>query len=182
MTYTPKTRTAVSVNNRTQTQNRTAIIPQKRPLPQQHRPQHLRTIQQTPIIIDIPAPQRQTHTNTLSSYLDKGRQMHPLCRHSFIERVELGYYHYERRTEWRTCALAAAYAGAFGAHTIERPEFSYSMALWQLSQKLGYDLHQTIVYGPTGRCQPVIDEMVQLIDQDGWTREGVAQWLRSLNL
>ena len=180
MTYTPKIKTAVSVRSRTQ--NRTAIIPQKRPLPQQHRPQHLRTIQQTPIIIDIPAPQRQTHTNTLSSYLDKGRQMHPLCRHSFIERVELGYYHYERRTEWRTCALAAAYAGAFGAHTIERPEFSYSMALWQLSQKLGYDLHQTIVYGPTGRCQPVIDEMVQLIDQDGWTREGVAQWLRSLNL
>ncbi len=182
MTYSPEIKTAVSVRNRTRTQNRTAIIPRKRPLPNQHRPQQLRRTQQTPIIIDIPAPQKQIHTNALSSYLDKGRQMHPLCRHSFIERVELGYYHYERRTEWRTCALAAAYAGAFGAPTVERPEFSYSMAIWQLSQKLGYDLHQTIVYGPTGRYQPVIDEMVQLIDQDGWTRKGVVEWLQSLNL
>ena len=182
MTYSPETKTAVSVRNRVRAKNRTTLVPNKRPLPTQHRAQHLTTVQPTPIIIDIPAPRKQIQTNTLSNYLDQGQHMHPLCRHSFIERIELGYYHYERRTEWRTCALAAAYAGAFGPRSIERPEFSYSMALWQLSQKLGYDLNQTIVYGPTGRCQPVIDEMIQLIDADGWTREGVVQWLQSLHL
>jgi hypothetical protein len=31
--------------------------------------------------------------------------------------------------EFRTCALAAAYAGAFGQKSIEKPEFSYSMAV-----------------------------------------------------
>jgi hypothetical protein len=162
-------------------QNR--VVAASAPITIRHQ-QRLRHARQTHIIIDVPPqrPQKQTQTNTLSAYLDKGRQMHPLCRHSFIERVELGYYHYERRIEWRTCALAAAYAGAFGAYTVERPDFSYSMAIWQLSQKLGYDLRQTIVYGPTGRCQPIIDEMVQLIDQDEWTRKGVVEWLRSLNL
>lgn len=163
-------------------QRQNHVIAASAPITIRH-PQHLRRhARQTPIIIDVPASTSSATNNTLSAYLDKGRQMHPLCRHSFIKRVELGYYHYERRVEWHTCALAAAYAGAFGAYTVERPNFSYSMAIWQLSQKLGYDLRQTIVYGPTGRRQPVIDEMAQLIDQDGWTRKGVVEWLRSLNL
>lgn len=48
---------------------------------------------------------------TLSRSLLLGRAYHPLCRQSFVEKVQFGYYAYERREEWRTCALAALTLG-----------------------------------------------------------------------
>src|SRR5690606_4889556 len=95
-----------------------------------------------PIVINIPASHPRTQVNTLSNFLRVGRLYHPLCRNTFVERVQIGYYAYERREEWRTCALAAAYAGAFGPQSIEKPEFSYSMAIWRLSQLVGFDIGQ----------------------------------------
>ncbi len=180
MNYYPETETAVPVQ--TPARSNTPIVSRQRTSPTYRRRQHPHIPQPDPIIIDIPQPRRRSQSNTLSYYLEMGRRMHPLCRDSFIERVELGYYYYERRTEWRTCALAAAYAGLFGPRSVERPDFSESMAIWRLSQKLGYDLRTTIVYGPTGRCQPVIEEMIQLVDEDGWARDGVVEWLQTLNL
>lgn len=133
-----------------------------------------------------PAPampvQRPLGGITLSHCLQMGRTYHPLCRHAFLEKRTIGYYHYERRQEYRTCAVAAAYAGAFGPAAIERPDFSYSMAVWRLSQRVGVDMDRVRVYGPTGRCQPIAREMMQLVDEDYWTREGVAEWLASLGL
>lgn len=182
MTYYSEPKSAITIHNQIR-QKRNAIVAKQRPYPTHRRPQQPAvTPKPDPIIIDIPQPQRQVHSNALSTYLNMGRQMHPMCRNNFVERVELGYYHYERRTEWRTSALAAAYAGAFGPRSVESPEFSYSMAIWRLSQKLGYDLRQTVVSGPTGRCQPILNEMIQLVDEDGWTRDGIAAWLASLNL
>lgn len=121
-------------------------------------------------------------TRPLSELIEIGRHYHPLCRGAFVQKHIIGHYHYERRTQWYTCAVAAAYAGAFGPHSIERPEFSYSMALWRLSQKVGYDLNQRLVCGPTGRHQSVAEEMVQLVDQNLWNREGLVEWLRSVKL
>ena len=118
----------------------------------------------------------------LSRSLALGRTYHPLCRQAFVERVTIGYYAYERRTEWRTCALAAAYAGVFGPAEIERPEFSYSQACWLLGQVLGYDPAKLIVPGPTGRRLPVAEEMIALTDQNLWTRRAVAAWLGSVGL
>lgn len=116
---------------------------------------------------------------TLSGFLRIGRLYHPLCRKAFVERVQIGYYYYERREEWRTCALAAAYVGAFGPQSIERPEFSYSMAVWRLSQRVGFDIDSFQVIGPTGRHNNLADEMIALIDKNLWTRAGVAEWLES---
>ncbi len=144
------------------------VIMPERPLPIPQRPE--------PIIINIP----QTQTATLSNFLRIGRLYHPLCRNSFVERVQIGYYYYERREEWRTCALAAAYAGAFGPQAIERPDFSYSMAVWRLSQRVGFDISQQQVVGPTGRHNTLADEMIQLVDDNLWTRAGVADWVESL--
>lgn len=135
---------------------------------------------QAPIIIVIEPEQPARANDTLSEFLRVGRLYHPLCRKSFVERVQIGYYAYERRTEWRTCALAAAYAGAFGPDSIERPEFSYSMAVWQLSQKVGFDIGKAIVTGPTGRQNNIADEIIKLVDVNLWTRAGVADWLESL--
>lgn len=135
-----------------------------------------------PMIIDMPTPVKPVDTATLSNYLRIGRTYHPLCRHAFIEKRITGYYHYEQRVQYSTCAVAAAYAGAFGPQSIERPDFSYSMALWRLSQKVGYDLNQRIVNGPTGRRQPIAEEMMQLVDDNHWTREGLIEWLESLGL
>lgn len=131
-----------------------------------------------PIVINIPASHRCV--NTLSNFLRVGRLYHPLCRNTFVERVQIGYYAYERREEWRTCALAAAYAGAFGPQSIEKPEFSYSMAIWRLSQLVGFDIGQHQVVGPTGRRNNVADEMIKLVDENLWTRTGVAEWLTSM--
>lgn len=122
------------------------------------------------------------HKPMLSHYLRIGRTYHGLCRHAFVEKSIIGYYQYERRVEFRTCAIAAAYAGAFGPTSIERPEFSYSMAIWRLSQQVGYDLEDLSVYGPTGRYQSVACELIELVDKDYWTREGVVEWLHSLKL
>lgn len=147
-----------------------------------------------PLATHLPQPVRQSHalqplpveaaprTGMLAHFLRLGRQYHPLCRNAFMEKRVLGYYHYERRVEFSTCAVAAAYAGAFGSQSVERPDFSYSMALWRLSQKTGYDLNHMQVNGPTGRRQSVAKEMMHLIDKDYWTREGVAEWLESLKL
>ncbi len=99
-----------------------------------------------------------------------------------MQKVQYGYYAYERWTEWQTCALAAAYAGIFGPGEIERPEFSYSQACWLLSKVLGYHPGQLIVEGPTGRRLPVAEEMVKLVDVDLWNRRAVAAWLGSVGL
>lgn len=144
--------------------------------------------------ITINVPTRRPSGNSLAACLERGRRMHPLCRDSFIERHDIGYYHYERRTEWHTCAVAAAYAGAFGARAIETAVPvcsparmpltgpSGSQMTWQLSHRLGIDLQNTAVYGPTGRRQPIADEMIQLTDRDGWTRAGIVSWLQSLRI
>jgi len=119
---------------------------------------------------------------TLSRSLALGRTYHPLCRGTFVQKVQHGYYAYERWTEWQTCALAAAYAGVFGPGEIERPEFSYSQACWLLSKVLGYDPAKLIVEGPTGRRLPVAEEMVKLVDVNLWNRRAVAAWLGSVGL
>ncbi len=119
----------------------------------------------------------------LSHFLEAGRALHPLARRqSFVTAVTTGYYHYERRTVWHTCAVAAAYAGAFGAETIQRPDFSYSMAVWRLSQLVGYNIGAVKVFGPTGRHQDVATEMTHLVDVNHWTRAGIVDWLGSINL
>lgn len=118
----------------------------------------------------------------LSQALLKGRVFHPLCRNAFVERTQLGYYAYERRYVWHTCALAAAYAGIFGPTAVEQPEFSYSQCCWSLSQVLGYDPAKRIVEGPTGRRLPVAEEMVKLVDENLWNRRTVAAWLWSVGL
>ncbi|MCB8926119.1 MAG: hypothetical protein H6652_10905 [Ardenticatenaceae bacterium] len=146
------------------------LIVQERPLPTAPK--------STPII--IPSYQTSQTVHTLSNFLQIGRMYHSLCRNAFVEKVQIGYYAYERREEWRTCALAAAYAGAFGPQSIERPDFSYSMAIWRLSQRVGFDIGKREVVGPTGRHNNLADEMIKLVDENLWTRAGVAEWVASL--
>jgi hypothetical protein len=131
-------------------------------------------------VVTIPAPVyfgALSPLAELAGYLSVGRTYHELARFAFVEMVQLGYYAYERRTEWRSCALAAAYAGAFGPQAVERSEFSYSEAIWRLSKQVGYNLDQLFVIGPTGRFSAVCDEMTLLIDANFWSRRGVAEWL-----
>lgn len=118
----------------------------------------------------------------LSQALLLGRELHPLCRGTFVQKVQHGYYAYERWTEWQTCALAAAYAGIFGPAAVEQPEFSYTQCCWLLTQVLGYDPAKRIVEGPTGRRLPVAEEMVKLTDVNLWNRRTVAAWLWSVGL
>ena len=135
------------------------------------------SIPPTPIVITA-----VSGTGLLSHYLRLGRTYHTLCRNTFVQRVQYGYYAYERREEWQTCALAAAYAGAFGPQSIEQPEFSYTMAIWRLSQLVGFDIGTHQVSGPTGRRGSVAEEMIRLVDDNYWTRAGVAEWLASIGV
>lgn len=133
-----------------------------------------------PIIIPQYPDEVEVKRDTLSHFLQIGRLYHPLCRNAFVEKVQLGYYAYEQREQWRTCALAAAYAGAFGPQSIERPDFSYSMAIWRLSQRVGFNIGERQVVGPTGRHNNLADEMIKLVDDNLWTRAGVTEWVASL--
>lgn len=162
------------------------LIPLQRPSP----PPTLRTITavSAPVTITVPPaaviaiPAPRPAIRPLSELISIGRTYHPLCRHAFIEKRTTGYYHYERRIQYRTCALAAAYAAAFGPAAIEQPEFSYSMACWRLAQIVGYDPDTLFIYGPTGRYQPLAAEIIQLVDSNLWTRQGVAEWLAAEGL
>lgn len=151
-------------------------------IPFEGTPSALRKVVRTAPVVIIPAPAIvivQRPLVALADFLEIGRRYHPLCRHAFVEKVQLGYYAYEQREEWRTCALAAAYAGAFGARSVERPSFSYSQAVWELSQKVGLDIGITRIVGPTGRKNNVADEMIALTDKNLWTRAGIAKWLQT---
>jgi len=132
-------------------------------------------------VITIPAPvyfAAYSPLAELARFLAIGRTYHKRAEvGSFVEKVQKGYYAYERREEWRTCAVAAAYAGAFGPGSIERGEFSYSMAIWELGDLVGHDLNELHVLGPTGRVSAVMDEMVLLTDTNYWTRLGLVHWL-----
>lgn len=153
-----------------------SVAPLPITVPRRWEPEHLR--RPAPPIVRIPGP-APTPGPMMSELLMIGRQYHPLCRGSFVEKVAVGYYAYERRTEWRTCALAAMYAGAFGAASIEKPDFSYTQALWRLSQLVGFKIGDCGVVGPTGRRNNLADEMVKLVDENLWSRAGVAEWLAS---
>jgi len=132
-------------------------------------------------VVTIPAPvyfAAYSPLAELARFLAIGRTYHARASiGSFVDKVQVGYYAYERREEWRTCAVAAAYAGAFGRDSIERDEFSYSMAIWELGDLVGYDLAELHVLGPTGRVSAVMDEMVLLTDTNLWTRLGLVHWL-----
>ncbi|WP_420631842.1 hypothetical protein [Candidatus Leptofilum sp.] len=162
----PVETTALTIHNPVE------VIFPERPLPVPQQPD--------PIIITQFPDETAQKTDTLSGFLQIGRLYHPLCRSAFVERVQIGYYAYERRDEWRTCALAAAYAGAFGPQSIEKPDFSYSMAIWRLSQRVGFNIGERQVVGPTGRHNNLADEMIKLVDDNLWTRAGVAEWVASL--
>ena len=166
------------------TDEETAVVPYA-PLPlRQQQPNPVRPVE--PTIIDIPyeadLPLITNPFQELASYIREGCRYHPICRNAFIELVQHGYWRYERRTKWHTCTLASAYAGAFGPTSIERPEFSYSMAIWKLSQKLGLNIGTYLVTGPTNRKQNLADEMIELTDTNLWTREGVADWLETVSV
>lgn len=116
----------------------------------------------------------------LGHWLAVGSQYHGPISDAFLGFQDSGYYHYERQRNWLTCAVAAAYAGAFGKESVEGDQsFSPSSAKWRLSHLLGVDLDGVVVTGPTGRTQPVLDEMIDLMDKDGWSREVIAEWLTS---
>lgn len=76
-----------------------------------------------------------------------------------------------------TCAVAAAYAGAFGPQAVEQSGFSWSEAVWRLNRHIGYNLDELLVVGPTRRQSTIYDEMILLNDANGWSRAGVAEWL-----
>lgn len=131
-------------------------------------------------VVTIPAPVyfgTPSPLQMLATFLAIGRTYHPLCRNAFVEKVQHGNYAYERCDEWRTCAVAAAYAGAFGSQSVERPEFSYSMAVWRLNQRVGYNLDQLWIVGPTGRKSTIYDEMILLTDTNLWATDGLVEWL-----
>lgn len=118
----------------------------------------------------------------LSDLVWRGAQVHKQCRHGFVEQVICGHYAYSRRVSYRTNVVAAAWVGLLGPDVIEVDVFPYKMVIWQLNKALGYDIEKTIVDGPTGRRGSVVNEMIQLMDVDYWTREGVAIWLHDIGL
>lgn len=172
--YSPQ----VLPQTRTKPVRKQQLVKAKHPVPAP-RP---RRNQPSPIIIEMPSAAPQTETASLSYLVEIGRRYHKICRNAFMKKVQTGYYYYERRIEYQTCAVAAAYVGAFGPESVERAGFSFSMAVWRLSQLVGYDLNKQMVVGPTGRYQSLAREMIQLVDEDGWNREGVAEWLYSIGL
>lgn len=121
----------------------------------------------------------------LSMFLEIGRMYHGYCQHYHIERTEYGYYHYERQEEYKTDAIAAMYAGAFGKKSVERTDtFSMSQAIYQLSERLNIDLFRVRLPSPINQnaIVDVMNECNNLVAIDGWTRAGVANWLRKNGL
>lgn len=125
---------------------------------------------------------RQPRTARLSDLLRIGSAIHPLCRGDFVEQVICSHYAYSRRISYRTNPIAAIYVGAYGPSAIEADTFSYSMAVWRINQTVGFDIGEVMVDGPTGWHNKLVDELIRLVDEEYWTREGIAEWLWTLGL
>ena len=95
---------------------------------------------------------------------------------AFVEVLQVGYYAWERRIVYRTCPVAAAYVGAFGPDSIERPAFSYTQAIYRLSRRVGYDLEVPVV-DPLGKRGPLVERIIKLTDDHKWDRAGIIEWV-----
>lgn len=151
-----------------------------RPLPmpiRQGLPQHGVVIpgQAQPTIIHMPTA--QPALATLSELILAGRRLHKVCRGGYVRKIRHGSYLYERWDEWTTCALAAAYAGAFGAKAVERDDWSPDEAIWKLEMVLGYNVRTQRITSPNRYETTIEKEIYHLVDAKMWSREGVALWL-----
>lgn len=114
---------------------------------------------------------------SLADLIRVGATYHPPASPgAFVEKIQSGYYAYERREEWRTCIIAAAYAGAFGPGSVERPYFSYTQAVYRLSRQVGYNL-EMIVTDPLGVTGKFAERIIKLTDDHHWQREGIIEWV-----
>ena len=109
--------------------------------------------------------------------VQRGAAVYPLARNSFVDVITQGAYAYSKRVTYRTCVIAAAYVGAFGADAITQAGFSHSQAMFRIALRIGWDISKLSVTGPTGRQQMLDAEIVQLVDKNLWDYAGVIEWL-----
>ncbi len=141
------------------------------------------------IVLKAPMPNSVPTHQKLSQLILSGRQHHPQAVGSFVEQVTAGYYAYEQRTEWRTCALAAAYVGAFGPNAINE-RTGQSMVNAGLEPLIGYHPDMLTIAGPplpinggTAHHVRSVSATIQALnDNHGWTRLAIARWLAQQGL
>ncbi len=120
---------------------------------------------------------------TLSQAILIGSNFHDIDKIDHLSRETTGFYHYDRKEIWRTGPIAAACVGIWGPEFLDY-HHAYRPALSLLSRYLGYSIENLIVeIGPTGRVHTKLsDEIMDLVDKDGWTRQDVSIWLKSCGL
>ena len=115
-------------------------------------------------------PRPQPHT--LSAFMAHGARCH--------ERTSGQWYDSRAR---RTCAITAAYVGAYGPDALSHEPSPSEMA-YMLSRLLGYSLHQKQVALPVNQqSRTTLFRAVQLLtDRHGWSRRAIAVWLHDMGL
>lgn len=126
----------------------------------------------------IDARERPANDAPMHHFLLYGCTLHAQALDSFVEVDDIGYYAHEKRTEWRTCAVAALYAGVYGRNVIERrhangtPIFSYDECAVLLASFFDIDI---------SHMHKMLKGM-QALNDSGWARESIAMVLRAHGL
>jgi hypothetical protein len=118
------------------------------------------------------APPPQPQRESLSLWLERGRHYHHRAYRYWVETDENG-------TVTATCALVAMYAGAFGPHEVFSG-MDKNMIIWRLGQRAGISMVEYKVMTPYGR-KPLHEAVIGLNDA-GWTRKVIAEWLATEGL
>ena len=121
-------------------------------------------------------------TIRLSDAMKRAAMQFKQCHNTFIRKVTYGHYMYERKVQVQLCAISGAYAAEFGLEAIGPQGFSLTEAAFRLKLRIGYDILRVVVPGPTGRIQPLANEIIALNDQNGWSTIGIAEWLMESGL
>lgn len=114
----------------------------------------------------------------LSHLIRVGAQFHKEAMPgTFVAKAESGHYRYEKKTEWFTCAIAAAVVGAGKRRQVEKDFFSYSQACYILHKATGVNINTERIEAPTGEYLPMAQVITMLADEYYWGRREIAGYL-----
>ena len=125
------------------------------------------------------------HLQPIAHYLAVVWSLYDVARGKFVERVQHGFYHYERHEEWRICALAAIYIGLTNATPASIASTDFDMIEFGITRLTGRNLRY--IYAPAatsdgivakGQIVSLFAHLVTLTD-NGWHPNEIIGYCRA---
>ena len=130
-------------------------------------------------------PHRRAQFRPVADYLAMGWRRYGIARNHFVQRIDHGHYAYERRTEWRVCALVAIYIGLTGSHPKEVYGMEWDAVEFGITGQLGFNLRH--VYAPAitsalgvSKGEPTsLFSHLALLTDNHWPKQEIINYCRT---